>query len=320
MYVGSTVYLVTRYTNPTVAITMWWFCFRSNAGQYLSLYDNVMPAGLELWQFLCCNIQLWIWPVIWWGHPIQVRHQRRVQSATFCLKIGIFFPSESNSSGTFLWSLWEIRRVEHVKVQWDPTEQVLPEMNTLMSLSFLFFCCSSCRQHNKHLDHTYLISVSVKSRSRLPSARISKQVGLRGPTWKMHQAHTFHARIPYCSILDAFPSSGCFILDESSTRVQHVSASWTLLKLFGRIFPNQRLPQQWSLAVRDRAALQHRHRISVPINNRQDIFISRGPQLICTTCTGPGVWYLRRVELVFQSSHYTADTPNTHVCSCFIFY
>lgn len=91
MYVGSTVYLVTRYTNPTVVITMWWFCFRSNAGQYLSLYDNVMPAGLELWQFLCCNIQLWIWPIIWWGHPIQVWHQRRVQSTTFCFKIGIFF-------------------------------------------------------------------------------------------------------------------------------------------------------------------------------------------------------------------------------------
>lgn len=131
------------------------------------------------------------------------------------------------------------------------------------SLGIQIFCCSPCRQHNKHLDHTHFISVSVKIRSRAPSAGISKRVRLRRP----HHAHTFHARIPYCSILDAFPSSGCFILDEWRARVQHVSASWTSLRLFGRIFPNQCLPQQSSLAVRDSGALQHRRLISITINS-----------------------------------------------------
>lgn len=112
------------------------------------------------------------------------------------------------------------------------------------------FCCSPCRQHNKHLDHTYFISVSVKIRSRVPSARISKRVRL----WHPHHAHAFHARTPYCSILDAFPSSGCFILDGWRARVQHVSGSWTSLRLCGRIFPTQCLPQQSSLAVRDSGA------------------------------------------------------------------
>lgn len=144
------------------------------------------------------------------------------------------------------------------------------------------------------------------------------QSGLKSniPHEKGYHAHTFHARIPHCSVLDAVPSSGCFIPDQSSARAQHVGASWTLLRLFGRIFPNQCPLQQWSLAVRDGAALLRRRHISLPISPREDTFISEEPQLAdITASTGAGVRCLRRVGLAFHCDQYT----NTRVCSCLRF-
>lgn len=114
---------------------------RSDAGQCLSLCDNVMPAGLGLWKFLSPNAQLWSWPVIWWGHPMQVWDQLRGQSATFCWKSDIF---RLSAWVTLLWSLWEICRVGseelanlHICVSWWDGDSVIwrPTCSTEIILS-----------------------------------------------------------------------------------------------------------------------------------------------------------------------------------------
>lgn len=189
---------------------------------------------------------------------------------------------------------------------WKPTcspeialSRYCSERNILMSLGFqmpsffCFFCCSSCRRHNKHLDHTYLISMSVKSQSWLPSPRISKEVWT--PTSHMRNAPCAHIPRTHTTLQHSGRISLLWVFHPGW--IEHTCATCecqldSVEALWQDFPPNQCLPQQWSLAVRDSAALLHRRRISVPINKREDIFISEGPQLIYITCTGPGVWYL----------------------------
>lgn len=181
----------------------------------------------------------------------------------------------------------------------------------------LFVCCSPFRQQNKHLDHTFLISVSGVKPTQ-SSVCGNMKAGFH--SWRSHMKNTPYTHSIHTGYSAAFwmhfPSLGlCWVFffhpgwiertcAPCESQLDGVEPRW-------QDFPQSVSPLQSWLAVRDAGAPQHRLLISIPINNWEYIYVHQWSSFTshaldqqCDTWEASGLYFRQIITPVLS--------PNTH--------